>query len=57
MAAALRLLSKERVGPNIRYLVLFYPVMDANLDHGSYRKFADGRWTTKTAMDWLWVQV
>jgi acetyl esterase len=54
MAAVVTLLAKQRGGPRIRYQVLFYPVTDANLDNGSYQKFAEGPWLTRAAIEWFW---
>jgi acetyl esterase len=54
MVAAVTLMAKERGGPPIRGQVLFYPVTDANFETESYRKFADGPWLTKAAMEWFW---
>jgi acetyl esterase len=54
MTAAVTLLAKERGGPTIRHQVLFYPVTDSAFDTGSYERFADGPWLTRTAMKWYW---
>ena len=52
IAAAVTLLSKQRRGPKISFQLLFYPVTDANFETGSYTKFQDGPWLTKSAMEW-----
>ncbi len=54
MAAAVAILAKQRQGPRIIAQLLFYPVTDANFDTDSYRRFADGPWLTKKAMEWFW---
>ena len=54
MAAAVTLMAKQRRGPKIAFQVLFYPVTDAGFDTPSYRRFADGPWLTRRAMEWFW---
>ena len=54
MAIVMALLTKERQGPDIRFVLLFYPVTDARFDTGSYQDFADGPWLTREAMQWFW---
>lgn len=54
MAAVVTLLAKERKGPKISYLALFYPVTDANFNTASYEQFAEGPWLIKAAMEWFW---
>src|SRR5262249_40123909 len=55
MAAAVKLLVKERQGPKLRSQVLFYPVTDAGMDTASYSQFGEGGyWLTKPAMQWFW---
>jgi acetyl esterase len=54
MAAAVTLMAKQRRGPKIAFQVLFYPVTAAGFDTSSYRRFADGPWLTRRAMEWFW---
>ncbi|MBN9684764.1 MULTISPECIES: alpha/beta hydrolase [unclassified Corallococcus] len=54
LAAALTLVAKERGGPRILQQVLFYPVMDARFDTGSYARYADGYFLTRAGMQWFW---
>jgi acetyl esterase len=54
MAAALTLMAKERHGPTIGAQVLFYPVTGADFGTGSYRRYADGPWLTRSTMEWFW---
>ena len=48
------LLAKQRRGPKIDLQVLFYPVPDAKFDTPSYRRFTDGPWLTRRAMERFW---
>ncbi len=54
MVAALTLMAKDRGGPPIRAQVLFYPVANAAFDTDSYRRYAEGPWLTRAAMEWFW---
>lgn len=54
IAAAVTMLAKERLGPEIKFQVLFYPVTDATFDTESYDKFAEGYFLTREAMKWFW---
>ncbi len=54
MAAAVAILSKQRGGPEIAFQALFYPVTDADFETGSYRRFTNGPWLTRNAMEWFW---
>jgi acetyl esterase len=54
MTAAVTLMAKQRCGPALREQVLFYPVTDADFNTASYRRFADGPWLTRKAVQWFW---
>lgn len=56
MSAAVTLMAKQRKGPAFRHQVLFYPVTDANFQTGSYRRFAEGYFLRRDAMQWFWDQ-
>ncbi len=43
-------------GPRPAALVLVYPVTDARMQHGSYRRFADGYHLSAAQMAWFWHQ-
>jgi acetyl esterase len=54
IAAAVTLLCKERRGPKINFQILFCPVTDANFESASYRRFQNGPWLTREAMERSW---
>ncbi|MFG2335908.1 alpha/beta hydrolase [Streptomyces yangpuensis] len=56
MAAALTLMAKERGDVTLVQQVLFYPVTDAAFDTPSYRRFAEGYFLRRDAMQWFWDQ-
>ncbi|MCX5252932.1 alpha/beta hydrolase [Streptomyces canus] len=56
MSAALTLMAKERGDVPLVQQVLFYPVTDASFDTGSYRRFAEGYFLRRDAMQWFWDQ-
>ncbi|WP_457030597.1 alpha/beta hydrolase [Kitasatospora sp. P5_F3] len=56
MSAALTLMAKERGDVTLRQQVLFYPVMDAAFDTGSYHQFATGYFLRRDGMQWFWDQ-
>jgi len=56
MAIALTLMAKERGDVSFVAQVLFYPVTDAGFDTGSYLRWAEGYWLTRTGMQWFWDQ-
>src|SRR5262249_29651181 len=56
MPTVVSLLSKQRSGPAIGGQLLFYPVTNADFETNSYKRFADGPWLTRSAMQWFWDQ-
>jgi acetyl esterase/lipase len=56
MTAAITLMAKRRLGPRLAAQVLFYPVTDADFHTPSYRRFAEGYFLRRDAMQWLWDQ-
>lgn len=56
MAIAMALMTKERCGPNIQKLLLYYPVTNACFDTPSYCQFACGYYLYREGMKWFWQQ-
>jgi acetyl esterase len=56
MSIAVSLVTKERRGPHIQLLLLFYPVTDASFDTDSYHQFAEGYFLRRDGMMWFWDQ-
>ena len=56
MSIAVSLMTKERQGPHVQLLLLFYPVTDASFDTDSYHQFAEGYFLRRDAMMWFWDQ-
>ena len=56
MAAAMALMAKERNGPSIQKLLMYYPVTNAYFDTPSYRQFAVNYYLYRAGMQWFWDQ-
>lgn len=56
MAIAMALLQKQRGGPAIQKLLLYYPVTDACFDTPSYCQFARDYYLYRDGMKWFWQQ-
>lgn len=56
MAIAMALMAKERCGPAIQKLLLYYPVTNACFDTPSYCQFASGYYLYREGMKWFWQQ-
>jgi acetyl esterase/lipase len=54
MTAAVVLMAKEKLGPDIKLQVLLWPVTDANFETGSYRELGEERFLTRNMMIWFW---
>lgn len=55
MALTMALMAKNNhFTPQIKFMLLLYPVAVAAFETGSYQEFADGPWLTKKAMEWFW---
>lgn len=56
MAIAMALMAKERGGPHISRLLLYYPVTNACFDTPTYRQFAVNYYLYRAGMEWFWRQ-
>jgi acetyl esterase len=55
LAAAVALRAREEGGPSLRLQLLMYPVLDADFDRDSYRRFGGGDYLISRAdMAWFW---
>ncbi|BBX93170.1 alpha/beta hydrolase [Mycolicibacterium boenickei] len=56
LAAVTAILARDRGGPEIAGQALLYPVIAADFDTESYRRFETGFYNTRAAMVWYWEQ-
>lgn len=56
MAIAMNFMAKERCGPKIDKLLLFYPVTNACFNTPSYCQFAVDYYLYRAGMQWFWQQ-
>jgi acetyl esterase len=54
MTAVTALKAKENGGPDIKALIMFWPIVDANFDTASYQEFGKDRFLTTSLMKWLY---
>ncbi|MCG2615746.1 alpha/beta hydrolase [Terrimonas sp. NA20] len=54
MTAAVGLMAKDKGGPEIKLLVMLWPVTNADFETGSYHQFGEGRFLSKKMMIWFW---
>lgn len=54
MATVVTMMAKERMGPDITFQLLFYPVTDSSFYTSSYKQFATDYYLTREAMKWFW---
>lgn len=55
MATVVTMMAKERMGPNIIFQLLFYPVTDSSFYTSSYKQFSTDYYLTRDAMKWYWA--
>lgn len=56
LAAACALRARDEGGPEVALQVLLYPVLDHDVESGSYTTYADGYILTREDMIWFWDQ-
>lgn len=56
LAAVVCLKARDEGGPNIDFQLLAYPVVDHDLDRGSYQENGEGYLLEKETMVWFWNQ-
>ncbi|MFT3794136.1 alpha/beta hydrolase [Flavobacterium sp.] len=56
MAAAVTMMTKEKNGPDLKMLLLFWPVTDTGFNTESYAKYANDRFLTAPVMKWMFDQ-
>jgi acetyl esterase len=54
MVGAVGLFAKERDGPSIRFVLLFYAVTDGEGVECPHNEFANGPWLTRYILKWYW---
>jgi acetyl esterase len=55
MATVVTMMAKERMGPNIIFQLLFYPVTDSSFYTSSYKQFSTDYYLIHEAMKWFWA--
>lgn len=56
LAAVTALMARDRGGPTLAGQVLLYPVIAADFDNDSYRRFGSGYYNPTAALRWYWDQ-
>jgi len=54
MTAVMGLMAKERGGPDIKLLVMMWPIVDADFETGSYKQFGEKRFLSAALMKWMY---
>jgi len=54
MTAVTTLLAKEKGGPEIKFQVLLWPIVDADFETASYQQFGRDRFLTTPLMKWMY---
>jgi acetyl esterase/lipase len=54
MTAVMGLMAKERSGPEIKLLVMMWPIVDADFETESYKQFGEKRFLSSALMQWMY---
>ena len=54
MTAVMGLMAKERGGPEIKLLVMMWPIVDADFGTESYKQFGEKRFLSSALMQWMY---
>jgi acetyl esterase/lipase len=54
MTAVTALRAKENGGPEIKFQLMMWPIVDANFETGSYQQFGRDRFLTTSLMKWMY---
>jgi acetyl esterase len=54
MTAVMSLMAKERKGPEIKTAIMMWPIVDADFDNESYKKYGSDRFLTTPLMKWMY---
>jgi acetyl esterase/lipase len=56
MTAVTALKAKENGGPKIKFIAMWWPIVDAGFDTDSYKQFGEDRFLTTSLMKWMYDQ-
>ena len=54
MTAVMSLMAKEKGGPEIKFQVMMWPIVDADFETESYKQFGEKRFLTSPLMKWMY---
>jgi len=56
MTAVTALMAKDKKGPEIKLLIMMWPIVEANFDTESYKLYGEQRFLTTSLMKWMYDQ-
>ena len=54
MTAVMCLMAKENGGPELKYQIMMWPIVDANFETESYKQFGEKRFLSASLMKWMY---